>query len=255
MIDQVCQADDRDYLLALLENEPVSNIFMLADIDLYGFDHDFQRIWRSPEGQAEAVYLLFYDNLSLWARSPGDIDRDFVLQIVSHYPVCCIMGKYDSVAPLHLLFPDLTMSRKNMCALHQPVKKVVSQDLTVAGPADVEAIFRFLSTFPQLRALYTSQQMIADRIDRRDGIHLILREGEEILAHGNTTASTDRAIMVGGIGAKSLADAEAITARLCQGIQAEDKIPCTLCTDQAFEELFKPLGFSIESQWGTLTAS
>ena len=255
MIENYCKESDREDLLALLENEPVSNIFMLADIDLYGFEHDFQRIWRSPPGKDEAVYLLFYDNLSLWSRVPGAIDRDFVIQILARYPVSCIMGKYETIAPLHALFPDLKMRHKHMCALHQPLEALLTEGLTEAQATDVEAIFQFLSDFPELRALYTSQQMIADRIDRQDGIHLIKQQAGQIQAHGNTTASTGQATMMGGIGARHLADAEAIVSRLCQIIQADHKIPCTLCTDQAFVELFQPLGFSIESEWGTLTAS
>lgn len=284
----LCGRQDKAGLLALLEKEPFANIFLLADIELFGFDKPFQKVWRTggaSDGASAAdaaVYLLFYDNLSVWAQNPGGADADFVAALAKDHPVNCVMGKAEVVAPLAGALPGYTPGEKLLCALPQgtaPAPPVWDESqhgphptVQTATPADVDDIFAFLASVPELRGLYTSKQMIADRIQNGSGIHLIIRQGGSIVAHGNTAASFSSsaaggpgATMIGGLGAaggsgpdarqepRREALAQAVAFALCQTITKSGKAPCTLCTQANQQALFAPLGFQPVCNWLTLT--
>ena len=54
-------------------------------------------------------------------------------------------------------------------------------------------------TFPEMRALYAEKGMIENRICGKEGFHIIMEKEGEIIAHGNSAATTDQTCMMGGI--------------------------------------------------------
>ena len=49
---------DRERLLALANEAPSENLFIIGDIETYGFDKDYQEIWYEEiDGKMEGIYL------------------------------------------------------------------------------------------------------------------------------------------------------------------------------------------------------
>ena len=62
--------EDRELLLALANEAPSENLFIIGDIETYGFDKDYQEIWYEEiDGKMESIYLKYRDNAVIYSSS------------------------------------------------------------------------------------------------------------------------------------------------------------------------------------------
>ena len=125
----------------------------------------------------------------------------------------------------------------------------------IAGLSDVDRMYDFLMDIPQLRPLYFRKDMMENRIRCGEGIHVIMEKEGRIIAHGNSAASTDRTVMLGGIGVRQdcrrQGYASVIMERLCVEIQKNHRTPCIFTGDAASCALCENIGFVKYGFWGT----
>lgn len=249
-----CDATHQERLLAFLREQPLQNTFLLSDIEMYGFDKSFQTVWLEDNPARPAVYLLFYDNLAVFARQPGHIDNAHVTRIVQEYSPSCVMGQMPLLQPLALR--GYRLQHKVLCAMLSPLEAQADSAIVRAGEADAADIHRFLNSFHEFDGMYASLEMIAGRTKSRHGVHLLMREAGQILCHGNTAASSYLAMMFGGVGThpdhRCKGYAHRMVVQLCCRIQALEKTPCTLCTPEYFASFYQKMGFDFLCDWGMM---
>ena len=62
--------EDRERLLTLANESPCINLFIIGDIETYGFDKDFQEIWYEEiDGEMEGIYLRYRDNGCIYSKN------------------------------------------------------------------------------------------------------------------------------------------------------------------------------------------
>ena len=124
-------------------------------------------------------------------------------------------------------------------------------------PGDEDKIHAFLMTIPEIRALYASKEMIADRLKSGDGTHLYLERNGEMIAHVNSAAKSPFTVMLGGAAVKEKERGKNLEAllisRISRDILAEGKKPCLFCDRGEEHNLFVQIGFLKAGIWGTLT--
>lgn len=253
----LCTREQEKELIGLLQREPLLNTFILADIQLYGFDSPFQKVWVDRLPAPQAVYLVFYDILCLYAQDARQVQPDAVRQIVQENKISCMMGPLPVLQPLLGYVPGYQLNQKVLCGQTRalPPQK---QDLTqVAQEADVDDIHAFLNSMPEFDKMYASRDMIAHRITSGDGVHLAIRQEGSLIAHGNTAATSDFVVMIGGIAThpahRGQGYARQVVNHLCQIIHGAGKTPATLCTEEQFARFYVPLGFEKLADWGMFT--
>lgn len=71
--------EDRERLLALANEAPSENLFIIGDIETYGFDKDYQEIWYEEiDGKMEGIYLKYRDNAVIYSSSNKMNPKDVV---------------------------------------------------------------------------------------------------------------------------------------------------------------------------------
>ena len=79
------------------------------------------------------------------------------------------------------------------------------------------------------------------------------KEGE-IIAHGNSAATTDQTCMMGGIcvaqDMRKKGYAKEILHTLCEEIRRQGKIPCIFSPEKEQYSIFEELGFEKYGRWG-----
>lgn len=263
-----CTVEDRDRLTSYLKEEAVYNTFLLADIDDFGFEEPFQTVYADEdEGEIRGVYLCFYQNFLLYSKE-NRVNIPFLKQLFATYTPDVIMGKYETVQELKEVLQEYALDARNLYLLDH---KEELEDETVegehavkgcgdicrAGSKDVDDIFAFLQSIDELKGLYTSRQMIADRIEKKCGVHYIIRKDGEIIAHANSAAGCEVTMMIGGVGVAPKYRKQGlggrIVSRLCRDILAEGKHPCLFSMQEEAHSLYKRIGFKKAGVWGTLT--
>ncbi|MGC4018505.1 MAG: GNAT family N-acetyltransferase [Muricomes sp.] len=253
-----CTEQDRAALMAYLKQEPVYNTFMLADIEDFGFNEKFQTVYMDVEqGECLGVYLCFYNSLILYSKD-GNMNIPFLEQLFSWYIPDVVMGKIENVRMVQRVLPDYHIEARGLY-LFKDADCLVQEnpEIRQASGEDIDDIFAFLQSIPELRSLYRSKQMIADRIHNNNGIHCLIRENGKIIAHANSTAECEETVMIGGVavapGYRGRGLASQIVSALCRQILAKEKRPCLFCSQEEAHNLYYNIGFRRAGDWGTLT--
>lgn len=252
-----CTESDREKLKAYLKEEAVYNTFLLADIADFGFDSSFQTVYVDEEGTAiKGIYLCFYQNLILYSKD-DKINREFLKELFQAYIPDVVMGKLENVQKVAELLPNYRIACKDLYLLEDALRlKQEERGIEKAGLEEVDAIFAFIQTIPEIKSLYTSKQMIYDRIAKNTGTHYLIREDGEVVAHANSAAACDYTTMIGGVATampyreKELASR--IVSRLCRDILAAGRKPCLFCEREEAHNLFCRIGFQKAGKWGTM---
>lgn len=252
-----CGSEDKGILTGYLSQEKEYNTFLLADVNTYGFDTDCQDVWMEwEEGRCTGVFLRFYTNLLVYTqeRELNAGSLDFILK---NYEIIVIMGKSSLLAPMEAkLEKEYRCCQKQLYRLgSRELLKTEFREVSQAGGADVDDVFAFLGSIQEISGLYTSKDMIRDRIANNDGIHLIIRKDGRIIAHGNSTTGSEHTIMIGGVATEPAyrrqGYASCVVSALCAHILAQGKTPC-LFTGEGADALFTGLGFEKLGGWTTL---
>lgn len=231
---------------------------MLADIADFGFDETFQTVYIDEEqGKIRGVYLCFYANFLLYCKK-NEVNTEFLEQLFSMYTPDVIMGNTEDVRKVQWVLSDYTMESRGLYQFCHPEELAAeTTEIQKAVPEDVDDIFAFLQSIPELKHLYTSKQMIADRIGKNCGTHYIVRENGNIIAHANSAAESEFTTMIGGV---STADAYRgkglagqIVSKLCRDIQERGKQPTLFSIQGEENNLYSRIGFRKIGEWGTLT--
>lgn len=251
-----CDETDYSMLMDYLSREPVYHTFIMADIERYGFDKDYQQVYVQEIGPGtgiSGIFLKYYNNF-IAAGEAELIDFSEAAGLVTD-EITIIMGMSKLVECIGSALGRTHMyERKTLYVLHKRAEAEANSEVRLATLQDVDRIYGFLMDIPQLRPLYSSKAMIENRIRSGEGIHVVMEREGRVIAHGNSAASTDRTVMLGGIGV-SLSQrrqgcAAAIVNRLCAEIQKNGRLPCVFAGDLASRAMCKALGFEEYGFWG-----
>lgn len=252
-----CTEQDRERLYEYLKEEAVYNTFLLADIADFGFGQSFQTVYLDEEqGRIRGVYLCIYQNFLLYCKE-NEVNTEFLEQLFAMYIPDVVMGKTEQVRQVQWILMDYTLESR---VLYQFSERGELAEETAgilkAKLDDVDDIFTFLQSIPELKHLYTSKEMIAGRIEQDCGTHYIIRENGVIVAHANSTAECEWTTMIGGVATarayrgKGLAGQ--LVSRLSREILAKGKIPTLFSSRGEEDNLYGRIGFRKIGEWGTL---
>lgn len=251
-----CSASDEALLEEYLSKEKEYNTFLLADLKTYGFDKEFQDIWMEwQDGRCVCVYLRFYNNLLVYSRE-NIISPDSMDYILKNFQIFVIMGKSSLLSEMKEAVSDsYRSSSKQLYRLGTREKLCRNSGVIQAGLDDVDEIYEFLGSIPQISGLYRSKDIIRDRIAGRDGTHLIIRKDNKIVSHGNSTTGSEDTVMIGGVATapvyREKGYASQVVSSLAEIILKEGKIPCLFSGEEA-HSFFDRLGFESLGGWMTL---
>ena len=259
-----CTDGEKTLLLDYLSEEKEYNTFLIADLKTYGFDSSCQDVWMDWEKErCTCVYLRFYNNLLIYSRT-GTADPESLDYILKNFQIFVIMGKSSVLWEMREILGNRYQgSSKQLYRLGAKEKlrqgKAEEKDggeiMMRAGLEDVDEIYEFLGSIPQIRGLYRSREIIRDRIARQEGTHLIIRRDGRIVSHANSTTGSDDTVMIGGVATdpshRGRGYATQVVSGLAELILEQGKIPC-LFSGEGAHAFFDRLGFERLGGWMTL---
>lgn len=254
------QCDDNDYelLMQYLKQEPVYHTFMIADIETYGFDKEFQTVYvQESDSGCSGIFLKYYQNFIV-AGKEEEIDWKAVVPLLTD-EITTVMGRAELVRRIDREWDRKHVyEQKELFVLEDRAWDKAGSQVRTAGLEDVDRIYEFLMGIPQLKPLYFRKDMIENRIRSGEGNHVVIEKEGRVIAHGNSAASTDQTVMLGGIGVspshRRLGYASQIMEHLCAQIQKENRIPCIFASGTDICALCAKLGFVRYGFWGTAQA-
>lgn len=247
---------DGDVLMDYLYKEPVFHTYLIADIEIYGFDKNYQTIYMQVENAECAGVILRYYNNILIAGDPDTLNYQEVLKVIDN-KVTTIMGRAEVIEPLNQLFAgESSFNTKIMYVMPEPIDNPEYSDVQLADQIDADGIYEFLMGIPEIRGLYTEKAMITNRIQSGEGVHAIIRKNGDIIAHGNSAATTRVTGMIGGLCVdpkwRGKGYAKAVIGKISEVLWRENRKPCVFAEETLGQGLLKSSGFVKYGEWGVI---
>lgn len=253
---------DKKMLLDYCNDEPSINLFIVGDIELYGFDSEFQDVWyQMDNGEVKGIILKYHDNFILYSKDQLNFEE--IIEILGKYQPPIISGKASIMNRLYELVKDHYTKRvMNFAELISDEKLTVNiDDVKIARVADARDIAIKYGDIDTFRHLYSDdvnerEKQIANRISSLEGIHMFIKINDDIISHGNTAAETETAGMIGGVFTvedfQRRGYAKKVVTALSKNLINRKKRACLFYSSEASEKLFKQLGFKDIDQWVVL---
>ncbi|GAU78907.1 GNAT family N-acetyltransferase [Fusibacter sp. 3D3] len=253
---------NRKEILAYCIDEPSINLFIIGDIELYGFDLDFQEIWIQKELETiNGILLRYHENFILYSK--GKMNFTEILELLKGYKVNMISGKASVLMSLYPLISAL-YSIQEMHFAELSGDKLLEKNtehVVFAEAEDAHDIAMAYGRIQEFESLYPGgfegrHKQILNRIVSGEGTHMFIKKNGQIISHGNTAAETSQSAMIGGV--MTLPDhrrkgyAKTVVSAICQRLIDDGKKACLFYEGEISQKLFESLGFKEIDKWVVL---
>lgn len=255
--------EDKVEIINYCLSEPIINIFIIADIESYGFSSKLQDIWyQRKNNHIVGLVLRYHTSLIVYSK---DLDMNFELIpiLLEKLDIDVISGKSTVIDKLYKLLPD-NYKRKNMNFCEYKIPNAlaeVSADIIIAKTNEAMDIAISYGSIPEFKHLYSEDvnkryEQIYNRISSGEGKHFLIRDRLGILAHGNTTAENSFSGMIGGIFTReeerNKGYGSQIISALTKDLLSKNKTVCLFYENEKEGKIFKKLGYEVIGYWTVL---
>ncbi len=254
-----CDINSKEELLNYLRQEKEMNLFFIGDIEIYGFDCDFQHIYVDKiDNEIKTVYLIFHKNLLVYSNSDY-IDFSVFEKIYEEYHVCQIMGKVE-------LLNLINEKYSNKYNFVQSIFSKLDDKTHLVDTSDVEIIQAQVEDAPALSVLldecfegkaFYPENMIYNRIKSKEARHYFIKVEDQIICHANSAVEVKDVCMIGGVATlaqyRNKGYATKVVSKLCNDLLSENITPCLFYNDEEAGRIYTKLGFKQFGYWGTLS--
>lgn len=250
-------SEDNDQVMDFLKDEPSINLFIIGDIEAYGYDTSFQELWGefTEDGTLKAVLLRYYNSFIPYAKGDFNIPEFAeIVKLYSNQPA--LSGKSDIVEQFEEI-GGLTLGRKQKTYFAEcltgdmlgwtdiPVEK--------AGLSDVDRIIALRSTIDEFVVNDNAKDMLIHAMETGTGRTFYTEEDGAFTACASTAAENSVSAMIVGVCThkdhrrKGLATA--IMQKLFREVLDEGRILCLFYDNPEAGRIYKRLGFKDIGRW------
>ncbi len=255
MIKKLTESN-REECLKFVKTKPAENLFLIGDIEAFGFDSDVQELWGdfSDDGQLRAVLLRYQDNYIVYA--PKEFDIDSIAEIIDadSRPNKMLSGISSIVEQVVEKLSRKPVETRNLFYAK-------CEELRQLDVPNIEIELVQLNDIPRL--VEHQKQIFDTRAERAESIKrnmeigaergYFIADGDRIVSSAMTSAENSVSAMVVAVGTlpgyEKRGYASAIMTRLCQDLLREGKFLCLFYDNPAAGTIYKRIGFVDIGMW------
>jgi hypothetical protein len=114
--------EDNTHVMEFLNQEPEYNIFIIGDIEQFGYDSDFQTVWGEyEEDELVAVLLQYKTNIVYYAPMKRDIEP--FKKVLEDMDFNILNGRKEVIEVFEDYFKDWSIKDMFFCSLREFVKE------------------------------------------------------------------------------------------------------------------------------------
>lgn len=256
MIRKLCE-QDRELALQFLSEEPCMNLFLIGDIENFGFDCDFQEVWGqfADNGKLEGILLRYHNNFLPYYKDE-QFDNEGFKRIIKYYKKgnVIISGKESIVKKYRYLFPYKKVKKMYFCEMRDDEQICPNnKEIKIASVDDAERICKMIDTideFTNASSVNIIKQKIVDESGR---VYYIEDDDGEVISVSQTTAENTKSAMVVGVATKKEHRRQGYMneclSKLCEDVLAEGKMLCLFYDNPEAGSVYHKMGFKAIGKW------
>jgi predicted GNAT family acetyltransferase len=248
-------------LFKFLEKNPEINLFIIGDIENYGFDKDFQEIWGeyNDDGDYMAVLLRFRTHFVFYSVC-DDYSIDAFCKIIESCPDAADLsgGEY-SIRKFIKRLKFRKLREQHFARLSSKEKLLTpgsEHNVQRADIQDAEALYDLRQSIKEFSDFKTTLENVKEMLSDGSGRTFCAKLGGKIVAAASTTAETKTAAMVISVmthpAYRRGGYATSCVYRLCRELLSEGKGLCLFYDNPAAGNIYRKLGFEDIGKWITL---
>lgn len=257
------RAEKKDYdrVIEYLECEGSINTTLLAHIEKYGFEKDFQDVWLYNDENGNTLAVLMRHFNSLYIYSKGFLyEREELVSFLSFVGADIISGKLDVLSEISLELSGMVLE-PSCHMIHRDKSRLVEcSDVVRADLADCKELAGLIYSIPEFARFYNSEEEIERGIRKRieSGIcrYFVLKKDGIIVSQAYTTIESSKYATIGGVVTRpeyrNHGLASLVVSCICQDLYDSNKIPNLFYTNEEAGRVYERLGFVHAGDYGML---
>jgi len=259
MIRKLTQADQQS-VLTYLYQEPQINLFIIGDIENFGFNVDFQEVYGEFDGTDYLSVLLRYKENIIYYSHNIQFNTDW-LSIIKDMKFDFISGKKaltDLLYPYFATFKEKPMYFAEATSLDQSFKVDYSLVNVAKSKEEFGQIYDLLVRIDEFDSMKNSQResYIADKIrdSRSNSIQVMIKEDGACVSTAATVADTNKSAMIVAVATDITARnkgyaSKVMIALMDEYINKRKKSLCLFFDNPKAGKIYHRLGFKDLDQW------
>ncbi|MCM3616770.1 GNAT family N-acetyltransferase [Sutcliffiella horikoshii] len=251
---------DHEICFNFLGEQPAENLFIIGDVEAYGYEKDFQKLWGefNSDGQLIAVLLKYEENYIPYAK--GNFDAEGFATIMLEDPNFNMMSGLKEVTALIEPFVIHRLKRKRQtyyakCSVltKDSLTSVDTSNVLQATPQDAERLIGLLNSIPE----FSDSNITVERKRRglEEGVSrsFFVEEDGQMVSTASTTAENTLSAMIVGVATledyKKKGYATQCMIKLCDQLLGEGKELCLFYDNPSAGVIYKRIGFQDIGFW------
>ncbi|MBO3444755.1 GNAT family N-acetyltransferase [Clostridium sp. CCUG 7971] len=253
--------NDRKITINFLSKQAAINLFIIGDIENFGFDSEFQEVWGSfnKENNLNGVLLRFYENFIPYYEDENiDIDG-FKKIIFSNKNAKIISGEKSIVDNFYDVFENSKEKNSYFCEMVSSKKLLSwSNSVKIASKNEAQGVYDLIDTIKEFKdSLNPTVKQLVRKIEDKSGrIYYIENENKEIVSVAQTAAENSKSAMVVGVATREDYRNKGLLSkclsRLCNDLLNENKTLCLFYDNPKAGRIYHRLGFETIGKWTML---
>ncbi|MGL5312934.1 MAG: GNAT family N-acetyltransferase [Peptostreptococcaceae bacterium] len=250
---------DKEKVLRYVSKQPSINLFLIGDIEQFGFDKDFQELWGKfdEEDNLKGVLLRYTNNFIPYYEDINEDLSGFKDIIKSFDGKVMISGKAELIEQFKDVISDYTERKTYFCELRDNRNLLTwDESVRLAVPDDANRVYDLLYTIEEFIAEHNTEK-IKDRLeDKSIRVYYIENDKDEMISVSQTTAENSQSAMVVGVatrkGYREQGHMGKCLSRLCTDLLSEGKTLCLFYDNPKAGKVYHKLGFKEIGIWTML---
>lgn len=243
--------------MEFLSEEPSINLFIIGDLEVFGYDTDFQDIWAqfNEQGEIKAVLLRFYQSFIPYAK--GEFDVAQFVSIINSFPQPHFLSGKSEIVEKFEAYKELQLGIKQQtffaeCTSTEYIKNT-NMDIIKADIDDIDQILSLRKSIDEFQIRDDAREMLLTSMQSNTARSYFTEESGKMTACVSTTAENSISAMIVGVctrkefRGKGLATA--IMQKLFKDVLNEGKVLCLFYDNQEAGRIYKRLGFKDIGKW------
>ncbi|RTQ95655.1 GNAT family N-acetyltransferase [Lysinibacillus telephonicus] len=251
--------EDHELLMELVNKKAAENLFIIGDVEAFGYDAEFQTLWGqfNDLGELIAVLLKFENNYIPYAKGQFDVE-EFANIINSDQSMRELSGLKEIVEQLapHIerklrsenSFYYAKCQKLNLDKNDEQLQHV--EELTIN---EIEENVRLLKSVPEFKTATITMESKKRILETKTGRTYFIRVNGEMVTTASTTAENSRSAMVVAVATKEEFKRKGLATdcmiKLCKDLLAEGKELCLFYDNPEAGKIYKRLGFEDIGFW------
>lgn len=254
-------AADHDMCMALVQQQPAENLFIIGDIEAFGYDQPFQKVWGQFEDERLVAVLLKYDgNYIPYAQGSFDVDG-FAVIFNSDEEAKELSGLKHLIDQIEPKINKEISRKKELyyakCTVLQPLYPTTDlTDVTRLTIDEIEENIALIQSIPEFAGSPSTVESKLRAEENKTGRTYIMREGDVMVSTASTTAENSMSAMIVGVatreGYKKKGYASKCMQKICGELLDEGKSLCLFYDNPAAGAIYKRLGFEDIGIWNMI---